>query len=54
MLMLGVCFVTVAFLTGLGLQLSLTVKLLLFTPPPELLLEVLLGLLLVFLHEEAG
>lgn len=50
--MLGVCLVKVALLTGLGLQLGLAMKLLLFTPAPELLLEVLLGLLLMFLNGE--
>lgn len=52
-LMLGVCLVVVALLTGLGLQLSLTMNLLLFTSASELLLEVLLGLLLMFLNREA-
>lgn len=52
-LMLGVRLVVVALLTGLRLQLRLTMKLLLFTPASELLLEMLLGLLLMFLGEEA-
>lgn len=43
--------VVVALLPGLGLQLSLTMKLLLFTSASQLLLEVLLGLLLVLLKE---
>lgn len=47
MLVLGVCLVILALLSGLGLQLGLTLKLLLFTPASELLLEVLLGLLLL-------
>ena len=40
----------IALLTGLGLQLGLTLELLLFAPASELLLEVLLGLLLVLLN----
>lgn len=50
--MLGVCPV-LALLAGLGLQLGLTLELLLFTSASELLLEVLLGLLLVLLNGEA-
>lgn len=51
--MLGVGLVVVALLTGLGLQLSLTMKLLLFTTASQLLLEVLLCLLLMLLNDEA-
>lgn len=40
----------VAVVAGLGLQLGLTVELLLFAAAAELLLEVLLGLLLMFLN----
>lgn len=53
MLVLGVRLVVLALLAGLGLQLSLALKLLLFTPTSELLLEVLLGLLLMLLNGEA-
>lgn len=53
MLVLGVRLVVLTFMTGLRLQLSLTLKLLLFTSTPELLLEVLLGLLLMLLNGEA-
>lgn len=52
-LVLGVRLVVITLMTGLGLQLSLTLKLLLFTSTPELLLEVLLGLLLMLLNGEA-
>lgn len=51
--MLGVCLVVVAVLAGLGLQLGLPVELLLLAAAPELLLEVLLSLLLVFLDKRA-
>lgn len=52
-LVLGVRLVVVALLAGLGLQLCLTVELLLLTPASELLLEMLLSLLLVFLNGRA-
>lgn len=52
-LVLGVHLVVVALLAGLGLQLCLTVELLLLTPASELLLEVVLSLLLVFLNWRA-
>lgn len=52
MLVLGVCLMAVTLLTGFGLQLSMTLKLLFFTPAPELLLEVLLGLQLMLLKKE--
>lgn len=52
MLVLVVCLMAVALLTGLGLQLSMTLELFFFTPAPELLLEVLLGLQLVLLNRE--
>lgn len=47
---MGVRLVAVAVVAGLGLQLRLTVELLLFAAAAELLLEVLLGLLLMFLN----
>lgn len=53
-LVLGVCLVVVALLTGLGLQFSLTMELLLLTATSELLLEVLLGLLLMLLNGEGS
>lgn len=52
-LVLGVRLVVVAILAGLGLQLGLSVELLLLPAAPELLLEVLLSLLLVFLDRIA-
>lgn len=52
MLVLGVCLMAVTLLTGFGLQLSMTLKLFFFTPAPELLLEVLLGLQLMLLKRE--
>lgn len=48
--LVGVCPVAVAVVAGLGLQLGLTVELLLFAAASELLLEVMLRLLLVFLN----
>lgn len=52
MLVLGVCLMAVTLLTGFSLQLSMTLKLFFFTPAPELLLEVLLGLQLMLLKRE--
>lgn len=52
MLVLGVCLMAVTLLTGFGLQLSMTLKLFFFTPAPELLLEVLLGLQLMLLKRQ--
>lgn len=52
-LVLGICLVVVAVLAGLSLQLGLPVELLLLPTAPELLLEVLLSLLLVFLNKRA-
>lgn len=52
MLVLGVCLMAVTLLTGFGLQLSMMLKLFFFTPAPELLLEVLLGLQLMLLKRE--
>lgn len=47
--LVGVRLVALAVVAGLGLQLRLAVELLLLAAAAELLLEVLLGLLLVFL-----
>lgn len=48
--LVGVRLVSVAVVAGLGLQLRLPLELLLLAAAAELLMEVLLGLLLMFLN----
>lgn len=53
-LVLGIRLVVLALLASFGLQLSLTLKLLLFATAPQLLLEVLLCLPLMLLIEDTA